>query len=80
MRATCWFRSAAPQDADEPFRLESFSAAELVEMDWTQTFLVDGVIVEGEPCILAGAKKSLKTSLLCDLAIYGQQTGGERES
>ena len=52
-----------------PFRLESITAAELASKDWTQNYLVKDMLTELEVCILAGAKKVLKTNVLCELAI-----------
>ncbi len=37
--------------------------------DYNLEYLIDGVLVAGQPCGLAGAKKTLKTGLLIDLGI-----------
>ena len=40
-----------------------------IEANYDLEYLIDGVLVAGQPCILAGGKKALKTSLLIDLGI-----------
>ena len=41
----------------------------LMRADLQQTFLIENVLVEGQPCIVGGPKKCLKTSILIDMAI-----------
>ena len=45
------------------------TGAELLALDLKPRFLVRGVMVEGQPMIVGGRSKTLKTSLACDLAI-----------
>lgn len=45
------------------------SCAELDAATYGLEYLIDGALVAGQPCILAGGKKTLKTSLLIDLGI-----------
>jgi hypothetical protein len=53
----------------KPFRLDEITAVMLASKDWTQTYLVKDMLTESEVCIMAGAKKVLKTNILCELAI-----------
>jgi hypothetical protein len=46
-----------------------FTYANLAEMNLQTTYLIPGVLAEAEHCILGGPKKTLKTSIACDLAI-----------
>ena len=45
------------------------TAAELDDGDFELTYLVDGVIAEGQPLIIAGQFKTLKTSIVFDLGV-----------
>jgi len=45
------------------------SCAELDAATYDLEYLIDGALVAGQPCILAGNKKSMKTSILIDLGI-----------
>ncbi len=49
--------------------LPTMSCAELLERVRDVEYLIDGAMVAGQPMIVAGAKKTLKTSILVDLAI-----------
>ncbi|WP_168566850.1 AAA family ATPase [Crateriforma spongiae] len=56
-------------DTGERELFEPITAAELDAGDFTMTYLVDGVFVERQPLIIAGQFKTLKTSVMFDLAI-----------
>lgn len=45
------------------------TSAELDAAEFNIDYLVDGVLVAGQPCLIAGPPKALKTSLIIDLAI-----------
>ena len=45
------------------------TSAELLAMDLRPEFLVKGVLVKGQPCIIGGRSKAMKTSIAVDLAI-----------
>lgn len=47
----------------------AWSCEELDGKDFQLDYLIDGCLVKGQPCIVAGPPKSLKTSALLDLAI-----------
>ena len=50
-------------------RFKAITAAELDSGTYDHNYLVEHVLVEGQPCILAGPKKALKTTILIDLGI-----------
>jgi hypothetical protein len=52
-----------------PETFQTISAAELDAATFKTEFLIDGLLVAGQPLVVAGSKKSLKTSLLCDAVI-----------
>lgn len=52
---------------ESPFNF--LSCAELDAGDFTIEYLVDNVLVKGQPCVVAGAEKTLKTSLLVALSL-----------
>jgi AAA domain len=56
-------------DSDEPISYRTLTMAELATTEFTTEWLVDWMLVKGQPCIMAGGKKTLKTSLLLDLGI-----------
>ncbi len=49
--------------------LKSYTIPEVCGGSFPVVYLVDGVLVQGEPCIMAGSAKTLKTSLAADLAL-----------
>ncbi len=51
------------------FEMNAISATELDQTDYATNYLIDGVLVEGQPCIVAGKQKTLKTSVLVDLSV-----------
>ncbi len=52
-----------------PVEFRRISCKELDATAYNLEYLIDGALVAGQPCIVAGAKKSMKTSLLIDLGI-----------
>ena len=50
-------------------RYHRITAAELDAGDYELVYLVEYTLVAGQPCIIAGGKKCLKTSLILDLGI-----------
>jgi hypothetical protein len=49
--------------------IQAMTAAELDAGDFPLRYLVDGILVEGQPCIVAAPKKSLKTNTMIDLTL-----------
>jgi len=50
-------------------RIPLLTSAELDSGNYEITYLIDGTLVKDQPCILAGGKKSGKTTIAIDLAI-----------
>lgn len=53
----------------DQFNLETVSMTELLGMDLVENFLIEDILIEGQPCIVGGPKKVMKTSTLVDLAV-----------
>ena len=59
----------ADKPADPPAFTKLLTGGELLALDLRPRFLVRGVLVEGQPMIIGGRSKTLKTSIACDLAL-----------
>ena len=57
-------------------QIRPITAAELSEANYGLTYSIDRVLVEGQPCVIGGPKKSLKTSLAVDMGL-ALTTGGQ---
>ncbi len=68
-------RVESTADRVQPLSYRSLTAAELVSARFHLRYLIDQIMVESQPLIVAGPKKSLKTSILIDMAI-SLATGG----
>ena len=55
--------------AESPAFTRLLTGAQLLALDLHPRFLVRGVLVEGQPCIIGGRSKVLKTSVAVDLAL-----------
>jgi hypothetical protein len=66
-----WFRSEVERQAEGTARVEyrQLTCAELDRNTYDLEYLVEGVLVARQPCIIAGGKKCLKTSILIDLGV-----------
>lgn len=63
-------RAAEEGEAEEErFSLNSVSMADLDGADYRTNFLIDRLLVEGEPGVIGAAQKTLKTSIAWDMAI-----------
>ena len=60
---------AQPSPLSSQFRLNLIPSSEFATADYRQRFLVRRVLVEGQPCIVGGPKKALKTATMIDLAV-----------
>ncbi|MBN1909777.1 MAG: AAA family ATPase [Pirellulales bacterium] len=57
------------RDRDERVTIPIITSAELDQNSYQVKYLIPEVLVEGQPCLIAGSEKSLKTSITIDLAI-----------
>jgi hypothetical protein len=63
-------RNGRPTDGEpRADRMRFITSAELAASNLVIEYLVDGVIVKGQPCVIAGGKKVLKTNLSIDLVL-----------
>lgn len=53
----------------EDVRFEGITCADLMATEYEVNFLIQGILVDRQPCMLAGPQKILKTSVLIDLAL-----------
>lgn len=52
-----------------PQNFKAWNMPELDSAEFSMEYLVDNVLVAGQPCIIAATKKSLKTNIACDLTL-----------
>ena len=57
------------------FEFETITSRALDEADYRQEYLVDNILVRGQPMIVAGPRKALKTNSCVDLALSLAQGG-----
>jgi replicative DNA helicase len=60
---------------DEPLTFEAITSKELDENDYELEYLINGILVRGQPGIIAGPKKTLKTNISIDLALSLSSAG-----
>lgn len=65
----------AGTQADKSVKFNLLTSSELAGGNYRLEYLIPGVLVKGQPCIVGGPKKCLKTSCLVDLGI-ALATGG----
>ena len=65
------YREKGEDQRDQPERVsfDSITARELAEATFNIEYLIDRTLVAGQPCVVAGSKKSLKTSFILDMGI-----------
>lgn len=59
----------ALESLDQPITYQRITCRELDSGDYRLEYLVNGMLVAGQPCVFAGGKKCLKTSLLIALGL-----------
>jgi hypothetical protein len=57
------------QKRDGPFEFEAITSQQLDENEYELEYLINGILVRGQPGVIAGPKKSLKTNISIDLAL-----------
>ncbi len=62
-------RPAIDHDEQRRNKIQLISSKEFAETEYHQKWLIKGILVKGQPAVLGGPRKSLKTSILVDLAI-----------
>lgn len=63
------------EKATEQFEFDVITSRELATNDYAVEYLVEGVLVRGQPAIVAGPKKGLKTVTSVDLALALGEAG-----
>jgi hypothetical protein len=53
----------------EPKTFELYTLDDLLSGEFRVTYLIDGILVKGQPCICAGPQKVLKTTMLLEMAL-----------
>ena len=48
---------------------QTYTMAELDAAEFSTEYLVEGILVANQPCVIAAGKKSLKTNIACDLTL-----------
>jgi AAA domain len=61
--------SSSGESAKDVREFSWLSSAEFANTQYEQRYIVENVLVAGQPCIVGGRSKTLKTSLLIDLAL-----------
>ncbi len=59
----------ASTDGGDKFKINRLTSAEFDSGDYTQSYLIDDVLVEGQPMVIAAPLKTMKTTLAVALAI-----------
>lgn len=64
-----WRDDSQDCQLSEPIAIESMTSAEFFAQEYHDDYIVENILNRGENCIIGGAMKTLKTSLMVDLAI-----------
>jgi hypothetical protein len=57
-----------PEEAGAPVEFQRITCRQLAEGDYRVEFYIDGMLVKGQPALMAGPPKGMKTSTLIDAA------------
>lgn len=57
------------KQAVSELQFQAITSRELDESEYDLTYLIDGILVRGQPGVIAGPKKTLKTNISIDLAL-----------
>ena len=63
-----WNQAFGKQPSDL-LQFQAITSRELDENQYELTYLIDGILVSGQPGVIAGPKKTLKTNISIDLAL-----------
>jgi replicative DNA helicase len=70
LEARSWWKKAKQsRQGDEGFQANFLNSAELERLDVRHRWLIKNILVRDQPALLGGPKKSLKTSIMLDMAI-----------
>ncbi|HET6325475.1 MAG TPA: AAA family ATPase [Planctomycetaceae bacterium] len=61
--------SLAHRPTAKPTRFPALTSAAFDKKNYRRQFLIEGLLVNRQVCVLGGPKKCLKTSIICDMAI-----------
>lgn len=61
--------SSDGEEFAEPFRLPIVGAAEFARTEYKIEWLIHGILVADQPCVVAAPKKGMKTSTMIDLTV-----------
>ncbi|MBS0210411.1 MAG: bifunctional DNA primase/polymerase [Planctomycetes bacterium] len=64
-----WEQLVSASGAIEPLAFEAITSQQLDDNEYELEYLINGILVRGQPGVIAGPKKTLKTNISIDLAL-----------